>query len=56
VLVTAVEPARLPAFADVRDAVQREWFAARRSVVVDEQYQKLRARYRVRIDGPVGAP
>ena len=56
VLVTAAQPAQLPAFADVRDAVQREWFAARRAVVVDEQYQKLRARYRVRIDDPKGAP
>ncbi|MEA2780518.1 MAG: hypothetical protein QOK29_2062 [Rhodospirillaceae bacterium] len=56
VLVRAVEPAQLPAFADVRDAVQREWFTARRAVVVHEQYQKLRARYRVRIDDPAGAP
>lgn len=55
VLVTAAQPAQLPAFADVRDTVQREWFAARRSAVVDEQYQKLRVRYRVRIDDPTGA-
>ena len=56
VLVTAAQPAQLPDFAEVRDAVQREWFAARRAVVVDEQYQKLRARYRVRIDDAKGAP
>jgi parvulin-like peptidyl-prolyl isomerase len=56
VLVATAQPAQLPAFAEVRDVVQREWFAARRAVVVDEQYQKLRARYRVRIDDAKGAP
>jgi hypothetical protein len=56
VLVTTAEPAELPAFADVRAAVQREWFAARRATVAEEQYQKLLAGYHVRIDYPNGQP
>jgi len=51
VLVTAIGPSQLPPFEEVRDAVQREWFAARRAAVRDEQYQKLRANYHVRVEG-----
>src|SRR6478672_2504806 len=56
VLVKAIEPSRLPPFDEVRDAVQREWFAARRAAVLDEQYQKLQAKYHVRVEGLTGAP
>ena len=55
VLVTTTEPSRLPPFEEVHDAVQREWFAARRATVLDEQYQKLQARYHVRVEGLTGA-
>jgi len=51
VLVTAIEPSQLPPFEEVRDAVQREWFAARRATILDEQYQKLQANYHVRVEG-----
>ena len=54
VLVTTIEPSRIPPFEEVRDAVQREWFAARRAAVLDEQYQKLQARYHVRVEVPTG--
>ncbi|MGB0058370.1 MAG: peptidylprolyl isomerase [Methyloceanibacter sp.] len=56
VLVTAVETSRLPSFNDVRDAVQREWFAARRAGVLDEQYQKLLAGFHVRVEGLAAEP
>jgi hypothetical protein len=49
--VTAIEPSQLPPFEEVRDAVQREWFAARRATILDEQYQKLQANYHVRVEG-----
>ena len=52
VMVTAAEPARLPRFEEIRGAVEREWFAARRTFVLDEQYQKLRSRFHVRFDDP----
>jgi hypothetical protein len=56
VLVTAAQPTQLPPFEEVRDAVQREWFAARRATVLDEEYQKLQANYHVRTEGLNGAP
>ncbi|SEF15330.1 PPIC-type PPIASE domain-containing protein [Rhizobiales bacterium GAS191] len=56
VLVTAAEPPRLPPFEEVRGAVQREWFAARRAAIEDEQYQKLRSRFHVRLDYPTSVP
>jgi hypothetical protein len=56
ILVKAIEPSRLPPFDEVRDAVQREWFAARRAAVLDQQYQKLQAKYHVRVEGLTGAP
>jgi hypothetical protein len=52
VLVTAAEPARLPPFDQVRDAVQREWYASRRAAVLSEQYRSLLSRYRVRVEAP----
>lgn len=56
VLVTTIEPSKLPPFEEVRDAVQREWFAARRATVLDDQYRKLQANYHVRVEGLTGAP
>jgi hypothetical protein len=51
ILVTAVEPAALPPFAQVRPAVEREWFAERRAAAQAAQYQALRAGYRVIVQG-----
>lgn len=52
VFVTGTEPTRVPPFEKVRDAVEREWFAVRRASVLDEEYQKLRSRFHVRVDAP----
>jgi hypothetical protein len=43
---------RIPALAEVREAVQREWFAARRKAVNEQFYQRLRARYTVIVEQP----
>jgi hypothetical protein len=43
---------RGPALAEVREAVQREWFAARRKAVHEQFYQRLRARYTVVVEPP----
>lgn len=55
VRVTAHEPAWLPTYETVRGVVQREWYAARRASVVDEQYRKLLSRFRVRVEGAEAA-
>jgi hypothetical protein len=41
---------RVPALVEVREAVQREWFAARRKAVHEQFYQRLRARYTVVVE------
>ena len=56
VLVTGTEPSRVPPFEEVRDAVEREWFAARRALVLDEEYQKLRSRFHVRVQTEAQVP
>jgi len=57
VFVTAVEPAALPLFEDVRPAVEREWFAEHRAAAQTAQYRALRARYRVIVQGaPAATP
>ena len=43
---------RIPALAEVREAVQREWLAARRKAVNEQFYQRLRARYTVVVEQP----
>jgi hypothetical protein len=43
---------RGPALAEVRQAVQRAWLAARRQAVNEQFYQRLRARYTVVVDHP----
>jgi hypothetical protein len=56
VWVTTIEPSQPPPFEEVRDAVQREWFATRRATVLDDQYRKLQANYHVRVEGLNGVP
>jgi hypothetical protein len=46
---------RIPALAEVREAVQREWLAARRKAVHEQFYQRLRARYTVSVEQPQAA-
>jgi PPIC-type PPIASE domain len=46
---------RLPALAEVRDAVEREWLAARRKAQVEAAYQQRRARYMVIVESPVSS-
>jgi hypothetical protein len=56
VLVTAVEPAATPPFEQVRAAVEREWFAERRSAAQAAQYEAVLAGYKVTVqDLPVPA-
>jgi PPIC-type PPIASE domain len=55
VLVTAVEPAELPQFEQVRSAVEREWFAERRARAQAAQYQALLAGYRIIVQRPQAA-
>ncbi len=45
-------PGRTPALDEVRDAVKREWLAARRKQIKDDIYRDLRKRYTVVIELP----
>jgi hypothetical protein len=57
IVVTAVDPAALPPFEEVRPAVEREWLAEHRAAAQAAQYQALRARYRVIVQGaPAATP
>jgi PPIC-type PPIASE domain len=49
VLVTAIEPAATPPFEQVRPAVEREWFAERRSAAQAAQYEAVLAGYKVTV-------
>ncbi len=51
VRIEARTPGRVPALAEVRDAVARDWADAQRKKLLDDQYRELRSRYRVRIEG-----
>jgi hypothetical protein len=51
VRIDARVPGRVATLAEVRDAVARDWSAARRQQLLDEQYRQLRGRYQVRIEG-----
>jgi hypothetical protein len=55
VLVTAVKPGELPAFDQVRSAVEREWFSERRAAAQVAQYKALLAGYRVIVQRPQAA-
>src|SRR5262249_40173862 len=50
VLVTERTEGRLPALADVRDAVVRQWDMARRREAREKLYQELLRRYTVTIE------
>ena len=52
VKITARTDGRLPALADVRDAVRREWDNAGRLEANEKFYQELRERYEVVIEQP----
>ncbi|MBL8201627.1 MAG: peptidyl-prolyl cis-trans isomerase [Chromatiales bacterium] len=52
VRIDARSPGRVATLDEVRDAVARDWSAARRQQFLDEQYHQLRNRYQVRIEGP----
>jgi parvulin-like peptidyl-prolyl isomerase len=53
VLLRARVDGRLPALAEVRAAVEREWLAARRKEMVETAYRRLRDRYQVVVEPPV---
>ena len=42
---------RLRPLSEVREAVQREWLAARRKEIVEATYNKLRGKYAVVVEG-----
>lgn len=52
VLVEARSQPRLPALGEIRDAVLRDWQAARAEAASDELYRSLRARYDVVVETP----
>lgn len=51
VRIEARTPGRVAPLVEVREAVARDWSAARRQQLLDEQYRQLRSRYQVRIEG-----
>lgn len=55
VFVTLSEPGRLPALAQVREAVLREWTNARREELLEASYARHLARYSVTVERPVDA-
>lgn len=46
---------RLPALADVRDAVKRDWMVARQKELKEAAYARIRERYRVTVPAPEAA-
>ena len=55
VLIRERIPGEAPAFEDVREAVEREWGAARRKAAAETFYQGLRERYSVVVEGAATA-
>jgi hypothetical protein len=55
VLLEAREEGRMPALAEVREAVANDWRAARRAEANEAFYQSLRSRYEVVREPPPGA-
>ena len=53
VRITKREAGSLPAVAEIRPILEREWYAARRKEANERFYQALRARYKVEIRLPV---
>jgi hypothetical protein len=61
VFITSRVDGRVPELAEVRDAVQREWFAQRRREAVDGLYERLAENYTITVEptdpeGKVAAP
>jgi hypothetical protein len=56
VRVVAKQPARVPAFEEVRNSVLQDWRLARQNEIVAERVAKLRARYRIVVEPNAGAP
>ena len=56
VFVTEAQPAVLPAFEQVRSAVEREWHAEHRAAALAAQYKTLLAGYRVVVEKPAPTP
>ena len=56
VLVHQRTPGRSPQLDEVRDSVQREWFAARRAKSKQQFFDGLVEKYEVRIEQPDPAP
>lgn len=54
VFVTEVRPGGLPPFEQVRQAVEREWFAEHRAAALTAQYRALLHGYRVTVEKPSG--
>jgi hypothetical protein len=52
VFLSSMEPAHVPSFETVRDAVLREWFAQHRAAALEGEYQKLRSKFDIRVDYP----
>lgn len=50
VFVSETRPGRMPELSEVRDAVERDWFAVRRKEMQEEFYRQLRKRYDVVIE------
>jgi hypothetical protein len=55
VRVVAKEPARVPAFEEIRNSVLEDWRRAQQADNVAEQVAKLRAHYRIVVDADQGA-
>jgi hypothetical protein len=53
VRLDALTPGRIPALAEVRPVVEREWSGARRKELSDAFYNSLRAKYQVTVRMPV---
>jgi hypothetical protein len=56
VLMTGIEPAYVPPFETVREAVRREWFAQHRAAALEAQYQVLRGKFSIHVDDPTPGP
>jgi hypothetical protein len=52
VLVRERTEGRLPALAEVREEVEREWTSARRKAALEEVHRRLRAKYEIVIERP----
>jgi hypothetical protein len=56
VRVVAKQPARVPAFEEIRNTLREDWLRQRRAEIVEQQLVGLRARYRIEIAPGEGVP